>query len=759
MRHTRQVRRRANVDRHNRDAVPPDPVRRFTTFLVAAGLVAALLILADALVYLAHGANSEAYAPLVLDIWDRKGDADEKERGKQKIEKVEKPEENREKPKEPVDFEEVPLPLTPEPEKPVAPTVATADDNRKPGVIGTEPRGRAGLGARQGGAGREQALAKYGGGAQTENAVRKGLRWLALHQDPDGRWSRVEYMKNHAVHGERCKSAIPLNYRDTPLDPAMTGLAMLCFLAHNNTHRRGPYKRNVAAAVKYLRSTQTENGLIGGDAPRLANYYKMYNHGIATFALAELLAMTDDPRLEPVVRKAAQYICRRQKASGAWSYDHPSDPANRYDTSVTGWQVMALKSARVAGVNVPPLVVYRMAKFIEYATLNTGEVLYANQPPSAGRKGQGMVAVGLASAQFLGMSMNRSLAERQTAIILRHPPDWSKLAATGVSLDSIYYWYYATLAMFQIGGEPWDRWNRQMKRTLLTNQRQGGAYDGSWDPPSNFWGRVGGRLYSTTLNILNLEIYYRYLPIHEKGGALDTVAALIDVIEKHGDRHHPEAVRLLALFEGERARGYLLQMAHGDNPRLAMRALSALARVRDKRAVAPLIEQARSPDMMRRIKALSSLQPMLDDELVPVFLHALDDKSALVRRKAVLALRQYGHVSFGFEPESPSVRDREAAIAKWTTWWKGRVRGEQTAPPKSELPWLIVKIGNGGLVAFHTGGSGSPEKGRTYNVYRDAAFIGRVRVVKVADEACVARTVDGGMAGQVQVGDVVKPGM
>jgi hypothetical protein len=735
-------------------------VRRFTTYLVAAGFVAALLILADAMIYLAGAAEMGKYVPLVLDIWDRDGEPDEKDRGEQKIRKVDKPEDNKQEPKEEIDFQEVPIPLSADPEEQPAPTVEVSEDNRRPGVIGTEPAGKVGLGARQGGKGREQALARYGGGAQTENAVRKGLIWLARHQDPDGRWNRVDYMQNYRFHGARCRGSIPFAFRKTPLDTAMTGLAMLCFLAHDNTHLRGPYKDNVARAVKYLLSTQSKSGLFSGTEPRVGNYYMMYNHGIATFALAELLAMTEDARLEPAVKKAVQLISRSQQISGAW--DYTDVPTGRYDTSVTGWQVMALKSAQAAGIDVPAMTIYRVAKFIDYVTLSNGEVLYANKAPSPGRKGQGMAAVGLASSQFLGMSMDRSVAKRQTAIILNHPPDWGKLAATGVSLDSIYYWYYATLAMFQMGDAAWARWNRAMKQAVLTRQRRGDApgdpYAGSWDPPDNFWGRVGGRLYATTLNILNLEIYYRYLPIHEKGGALKTVDALIEVIEKHGERHHPEAVKLLALFEDERARGYLLRVAHGKNAPLAMKALAALAANRDRRAVAPLIEQARSSDLMRRIRALGALQPLLDDELVPVFLRALRDERSLVRRKAVIALRQYGHVQFGFAPESPSVRERELAIAKWTAWWKGRLGGQKTKPAKSELPWLVVKVGKDGLVAFHTGGTGAPEASRTYNVYRDGTFVCRVRAVKVVGESCVARAIEGEMAGDVQVGDVVKPG-
>ena len=73
----------------------------------------------------------------------------------------------------------------------------------------------------------------------------------------------------------------------------------------------------------------------------------------------------------------------------------------------------------------------------------------------------------------------------------------------------MYYWYYGTLAMFQMGGTHWRAWNKSMKSALVNHQRGSGDEKGSWDP-IGAWGFAGGRVYSTAINVLSLEIYYRY---------------------------------------------------------------------------------------------------------------------------------------------------------------------------------------------------------------------------------------------------------
>jgi len=746
--------------RRQAEAFEADPIRKATSWLIAFGIMAAALVLADAIVYVVRAAPTAA-VPIMLDIVDLQGRLEDKERGTQQDkENVEDPkDEEKEDEEEEPEKEQPKEVVKPVPDKPVTDKPAAvegpATDDRAP-VIATAGTGspqRIITGSR-GGPDRAAAVAKFGGSPRTENAARIGLEWLARHQSADGRWSRVEFNRN-CRPGKRCGGAgyHRAGYASVPLDPAMTGLALLCFAADNSTHLRGKYKANVAAGVAYLRRIQTKAGRFGS-WPRGVDQYLMYNQGIATFALGELAVMSGDPKLKTAVEKAVRFIARAQQyRSGAW--DYRDNQTGRYDTSVTGWQVMALKSAHAAGVEIPHYTLYKVTAFLDTVTRPNGEVYYSNKNPSAGRKGQGMVAVGMASGQFLGLPSHSRLAKRQTDIILKHLPDWGKLAPEPgkVSLDSIYYWYYATLAMFQAGGEPWETWNRQMKKELLLHQRRGGCSNGSWDPPHNFWGMVGGRLYSTTLNILNLQIYYRYLPIHS-GGSLPTIDALVHTIEKKAGADAIQAVRLLARFDNRRAHNYLLQLAHGANRGLALEASFALAAERHPDSIGPLVQQLRSPNPFVRHRTLRALAPMIDQGLVPVFIESLNDPKASVSRLAAEILRRHANASFGFEPESPAA-EREAAIRKWRKWWDAKERG--AVLPDSELVWLVLNVrADKGLVAFTTGKAGLAREGAKYSIYRGDTFIGRILVLKVRDDIAIGEEIKQYTTDTFKEGDVVR---
>jgi hypothetical protein len=135
-----------------------------------------------------------------------------------------------------------------------------------------------------------------------------------------------------------------------------------------------------------------------------------------------------------------------------------------------------------------------------------------------------MTAVGLLCRQFMGARPDDPLAVRAAESLLKNLPGWQTAAAaagdSGVGDKGFYYWYYGTLAMFQTGGEHWNRWNAAMKPVLVANQCRGGEKDGSlndkdgsWDPQS--WIDLhGGRVFTTAVGALTLEVYYRYLPIN-----------------------------------------------------------------------------------------------------------------------------------------------------------------------------------------------------------------------------------------------------
>jgi len=241
----------------------------------------------------------------------------------------------------------------------------------------------------------------------------------------------------------------------------------------------------------------------------------MYSHGMASLALAEAYAMTRDPVLIPVVQRAADYSIRAMNPlSGGWRYEFPTnDPG---DTSQFGWQAMFLRSSSRGGAILLDDQRRRlMHRFLDSVSAGRDGGLATYRP----RLGNGnvetpslsMTAEAMASRLLLEIPTNVSTQKEAQRMILSQLP--------GEREDNFYYWYYATLAMFQMRDLPegevaWSRWNNAMKSKLVSSQIQHGSDRGSWNPTC-IWGPYGGRIYTTSLACLSLEIYYRYLPIYQ----------------------------------------------------------------------------------------------------------------------------------------------------------------------------------------------------------------------------------------------------
>jgi hypothetical protein len=370
---------------------------------------------------------------------------------------------------------------------------------------------------------RPALVEKLGGSDETEQAVNLALAWLARHQSADGRWDSRDFDDScgHCNGSSRVKS-----------DVALTGLAVLCFLGADHTHvKDGPYKDTVARALRWLLERQSEGT---GD---LRSGETMYSHGIAVIALAEALGMTRDLALGEPVERAARFIIESRDTSdgsGGWRYT----PGQAGDTSVLGWQVMALSSARRAGLDLPQDPFDAAAAFLETVTprgrtggnnARSQRGLYAYQPGQ--RPSPSMTAEGLFCQQLLGRDRDHPETAAAVEYILQTPPSWeprSGRGSSGAGGAPTYYWYYATLALFQHQGPAWDTWNESLKRELLAHQRRDGLGDnganaatpadatgiaGSWDPVDKY-SRVGGRIYQTAVCTLCLEVYYRYLPMY-----------------------------------------------------------------------------------------------------------------------------------------------------------------------------------------------------------------------------------------------------
>jgi hypothetical protein len=357
-----------------------------------------------------------------------------------------------------------------------------------------------------------------GGGRRTESAVDAALRWLAAHQAPDGRWSNTGFTAQ--CKQGRCGGAGKKDY-----DAGVTGLALLAFLGAGHTSRIGKYKETVRRSAQWLSKIQRADGCIGA---RNVSFWT-YNHMIPALALAEAYGMSREPWIKESAQKAIDFIGRTPTPNGSWGIPY-KDGQGQGDTTVTAWAIMALKSAKIAGLRVP-------MKLYENARVYYAKMMYKEKNPngdyplyrchySETSRARGQVgrystsACAMVALQYMGEDDGCEQLVGMAEFLLRALPRWAPGEHTPPELkqpvQNMYYWYYGTLSMFQMGGHYWTQWNRAMKATLLPNQVKGGCEDGSW-PPAFVWGGKygGGRVYSTAMCALCLEVYYRYLPLYK----------------------------------------------------------------------------------------------------------------------------------------------------------------------------------------------------------------------------------------------------
>jgi hypothetical protein len=415
---------------------------------------------------------------------------------------------------------------------------------------------------------RREAARKFGGTRESEQAVERSLKWLTSVQAADGRWDASDHGAGQVKTDE---NGVDRNFAGREADTGVTALVILSFLGAGYTHEtmdgeQGKYAIVVDRALDWLIRQQTSDGCLSGKAEHFA---RMYCHAMATYALAEAYGMqketvlgpmidpltlsepqelavligstygggffgppaaltavqspflrmvaddlafglrrVDDLRLRNALVRAITYTMGQQDVkSGGWRYKFGQEG----DVSMFGWQLMSLKSAEIAGVRIHPLVRQRMDAFL--ASVRQGEKggLFGYRRNIPNRDGDTepvtpvMTAEALFCQQMLGYPRDSDSSRESVAYLMQNPPRLADL--------NFYYWYYGTLSMYQYGGRPWETWNVVVRDTLVEQQVTQGPMAGSWEP-NDPWGRYGGRLYSTALATLTLEVYYRLLPLY-----------------------------------------------------------------------------------------------------------------------------------------------------------------------------------------------------------------------------------------------------
>ncbi len=347
---------------------------------------------------------------------------------------------------------------------------------------------------------KKQSLMKlFGGTRQSEDAVGRGLGWLAKQQQSDGRW---ELHRGYDNPGRA----------NLKTDTGATSLALLSFLGAGYTHQEGKYKEVVRKGLNWLKKAQKRDGNLH-DWEELGRQTAFYAHGQGTIVLCEAYALTNDQTLLEPTRKALQFIYDSQNEHGGWQYQ----PGAVGDMSVTGWQVMAMQSARMAGIEVPEEVLARTSLFLNSVSSEQGSRYRYKATDPSSTNSPAMTAEGLLCRQYLGWPKDHPGLQNGVNWLLEdhNLPKWEE------GRRNVYFWYYATQVMHHMEGEAWDRWNAALRDQIVSNQVKSGKLGGSWHPSKpqgedHEYGEAAGRLYVTCLSILTLEVYYRHLPIYRQ---------------------------------------------------------------------------------------------------------------------------------------------------------------------------------------------------------------------------------------------------
>jgi hypothetical protein len=341
--------------------------------------------------------------------------------------------------------------------------------------------------------GRREALVNaFGGTDATQAAVARALEWLARQQDKkDGLWS----LQGPYADGGSQENRL-----------AATAMALIAFQGAGNTTRQGQYQAVVSKAWKALATKQLPDGHFDFTPP-IPTHHALYSHAQATIAACELFGMTKAGFDAEPARRALAYAVKAQGRNGGWRYE----PGQDGDMSVTGWYMMALKSAEMAGLDVPKSALDGIEAFLEGVAVEKGARygyrLDSPQKPPV-QVTDAVSAEGLLCRQYLGWPRNDPRLTKGIELLLA-----SKFIDYENDKD-VYAWYYIAQVVHHVGGEPWERWNGRMRDILPKEQVQKGPEAGSWDPSLDKWGHIGGRLFTTCFCVYMLEVYYRHLPIY-----------------------------------------------------------------------------------------------------------------------------------------------------------------------------------------------------------------------------------------------------
>jgi len=474
---------------------------------------------------------------------------------------------------------------------------------------------------------------QFGGGGETERSVARGLAWLANVQHADGGWRARSFATvDRRFRGYEDR----LGLGNAEWEIGMTGLSLLAFLSAGNTPDQGEYAAAVERGIQFL----TERIVDYGKFETTSSHY-MYNHAIATQALSEAYAYTADPRIGVSAQLCLDYLAYAQhQLSGGWRYD-----ANMAgDTSVAGWVVMALNSGYKAHLDTAG---FRGAlRFLNSVTYPAYfQIGYTNRQDGGTKR---LGAVGMLARLFLEGNPDHAGIRMNAWRLEREPPRAGQ--------EDFYCWYYATLAMFQLGGPSWKTWNEHLIAALLSSQDTDARspLHGSW-PPRGEWSNVGGRIYQTALGVLMLTTYYRYDRVRTPrvapftGDLSKSIGPYLDVLRAPDDElvRRVTAAKLVDLF-GTAAAPVLIQVLRDPEEPLDVRrtVASLLVDCCAQNHEVALLDLLAAPENQEdeeiQTSIVCALEGVASEESTPALSGYLDHEAHELRGYAASALGRIG---------------------------------------------------------------------------------------------------------------------
>ncbi|MBM3981491.1 MAG: terpene cyclase/mutase family protein [Planctomycetes bacterium] len=338
---------------------------------------------------------------------------------------------------------------------------------------------------------KEKMLKDNGGTADSERAVALGLAWLARQQWNDGSWSLDRDNKDDAV--------------------GTTALALLPFLGAGQTHKPtvgNKYQKAVQAGLAYLIKACATPGPNAGRASTSAT-----QQALAALTLCEAYGLTFDPAVRPHAQATLNYLHKAQAKDGGWA---EGDGAS--DLAVTGWVIQALDAGRLGGLVVDDRVVKNAVKFLDARATGEQKAAFGTTSDKGAKPGTTATATGLLCRYLIDEWRAAHAGMTEGAAGLAKNPPGAK------DRDALYV-YHASWVLLHCGGDRWREWNEGPKGSNGTRDLIAGAQHrktddakllGSWDADAGAFGTKYGRIGTTALNLLALEVYYRHAPRYKK---------------------------------------------------------------------------------------------------------------------------------------------------------------------------------------------------------------------------------------------------